>query len=132
MLRSLLSRLRRRRPTRHALPARFIPGFERLESRDTPAVSALLIPQAGVLSVFGDAGNNTSAVSRNAAGRILINGGADRILGGTPTVANTRSISVFGLGGNDTITLDEANGALPAANLFGGAGNDTLSGGSGN
>jgi hypothetical protein len=51
--------------------------------------------------------------------------------GGTPTVANTTLIQVFGQGGNDTITLDEANGALPRANLFGGAGNDTLIGGSG-
>jgi len=38
---------------------------------------------------------------------------------------------VFGQGGNDTITLDESNGALPAAQLFGGAGNDVLTGGSG-
>ena len=39
---------------------------------------------------------------------------------------------MFGLGGNDVLALNEANGALPAANLFGGAGNDTLTGGSGN
>ena len=31
-----------------------------------------------------------------------------------------------------SITVDEANGALPAANLFGGDGNDILTGGSGN
>ncbi|MGE0577897.1 beta strand repeat-containing protein, partial [Reyranella sp.] len=37
----------------------------------------------------------------------------------------------FGLGGNDIITLNESLGALPAAMLFGGAGNDTLGGGSG-
>ena len=49
-----------------------------------------------------------------------------------PTVANTTLIQVFGQGGNDTITLDESNGALPAANLFGGDGNDILTGGSGN
>src|SRR4029077_9422690 len=66
------------------------------------------------------------------------------------TVANTAQIQIFGQGGNDTITLDEANGALPAAllfggacndlltsgaswdQLFGGAGNDTLTGGDGN
>jgi Ca2+-binding RTX toxin-like protein len=36
-------------------------------------------------------------------------------------------IQVFGQGGNDTITLDESNGALPAVQLFGG-GNDTLLG----
>jgi Ca2+-binding RTX toxin-like protein len=39
---------------------------------------------------------------------------------------------VFGKGGNDTITLDESIGLpLPAAQLFGGAGNDLLTGGSG-
>ena len=46
-------------------------------------------------------------------------------MGGTPTVANTTLIQVFGQGGNDTITMNEVNGALPAANLFGGDGNDT-------
>ena len=70
------------------------------------------------------------AISRDAAGHILINGGAVRVAGGTPTVANTTLIQVFGQGGNDQISLDETNGALPAANLFGGAGNDTLTGGS--
>src|SRR5205823_14540295 len=33
---------------------------------------------------------------------------------------------------NDQLTMDEANGALPAALLFGGRGNDVLTGGSGN
>ena len=46
-------------------------------------------------------------------------------------MANTALIQVFGQGGNDTIALNEANGALPKANLFGGDGNDTLTGGSG-
>ena len=40
-------------------------------------------------------------------------------------------IQVFGQGGNDTIALNQANGALRKANLFGGAGNDTLTGGAG-
>ena len=86
---------------------------------------------AGSLSVFGDNLDNTITISRNAAGQILVNGGAVTVTGGTPTVANTALIQVFGQGGNDTITLSEANGALPRANLFGGAGNDTLTGGSG-
>ena len=84
-----------------------------------------------MLTVFGDTLDNTITVSRNAAGNILINGGAVAIQGGTATVANTSLIQVFGQGGNDTITLNEANGALPRANLFGGDGNDTLTGGSG-
>ena len=86
----------------------------------------------GVLSVTGDSLDNTITVSRNAAGQILVNGGAITASGGTPTVANTSVIKVFGLGGNDVITLSEVNGALPAAQLFGGAGNDVLIGGSGN
>ncbi len=85
----------------------------------------------GVLSVLGDAGANAVTISRNAAGTILINGGSVPILGGTATVANTNLIQIFGQGGNDTIVLDESNGALPRANLFGGTGNDVLTGGSG-
>src|SRR5262245_18758151 len=114
------------------LRLRFFPGFESLEAREQPAVTATFIPGAGLLTIFGDSLNNTIDVSRNAAGAILVNGGAVTVRGGTPTVANVASIQVFGLGGNDSITLNEALGALPRANLFGGAGNDTLTGGSGN
>ena len=84
-----------------------------------------------MLSEFGDELDNTITTSRDAAGRILVNGGAVSVDGGQATVANTATIQVFGQGGNDTITLDESNGALPAAQLFGGAGNDVLTGGSG-
>src|SRR5206468_257185 len=86
----------------------------------------------GVLTVTGDNQNNTVELSRDAAGKVLVNGGAVAVKGGVATVANTKQISVFGLGGNDTIALNEANGALPRASLFGGAGNDILTGGSGN
>src|SRR5690349_18262380 len=93
------------------------------------AVTANL--SAGTLTVFGDARNNTITVARNAAGTILVNGGAVAIKGGTATVANTKLIQAFGQDGNDIITIDESNGAMPPANLFGGAGNDVLTGGSG-
>ena len=86
---------------------------------------------SGVLTVFGDSANNSITVSRNAAGQILVNGGAITVTGGTPTVANTARIDVFGQGGQDVITLSEVNGALPASHLFGGVGNDVLTGGSG-
>jgi Ca2+-binding RTX toxin-like protein len=85
----------------------------------------------GVLTVSGDNAANNIAISRDAAGRILVNGGAVAVVGGTPTVANTALIRVFGLGDNDVISLNEANGALPKGNLFGGAGGDVLTGGSG-
>jgi Ca2+-binding RTX toxin-like protein len=85
----------------------------------------------GVLTVLGDGQDNNIAISRDAAGTILVNGGAIPVIGGTPTVANTRTILVLGLAGNDTLTMDEVNGALPKATLIGGVGNDVLTGGSG-
>src|SRR5437763_1145020 len=94
------------------------------------AISATFNPIPELLTVLGDTVDNTVTVSRDAAGQILINGGAVTAIGGTPTVANTTTIQVFGQGGNDTITLNESNGALPAAQLFGGDGNDVLTGGS--
>jgi Ca2+-binding RTX toxin-like protein len=104
--------------------------FETLSQRITPTVNAFF--HAGVLTVNGDNQDNTITVSRDAAGKLLVNGGAITIKGGSPSVTSTKLIQVFGLSGNDTITLDEVNGALPKANLYGGAGNDTLTGGSGN
>src|SRR5262252_7195801 len=95
------------------------------------AIKATFSAAAGLLSEVGDSVDNTIVTSRDAAGQLFVNGGAVPIVGGKATVANTALIQVFGQGGNDTITLDEANGALPAAQLFGGAGNDTLTGGSG-
>lgn len=122
-----LTKRARKRP-----PARRMMTLEHLGERITPAVNAFFASGVGVLTVNGDSANNTLTISRNAAGQILVNGGAITINGGTATVANTKLIQVFGNGGNDVISLSEVNGALPKANLFGGAGNDVLTGGSGN
>lgn len=117
--------------TRRAKPSRALASaVESLELRRMLAVTASFTPANGTLSVNGDSLDNNITISRNAAGSILVNGGAVAIAGGSPTVANTTLIQVFGLGGNDIITLSEASGALPAANLFGGTDNDTLTGGS--
>ncbi|WP_407526948.1 calcium-binding protein [Methylobacterium oryzisoli] len=113
------------------------PAADDLLDEETPAGAAVTTRSvlgtftAGTLSVFGDNLDNGVAVSRDAAGQILVNGGAVPVLGGTATVANTTLMQVFGQGGNDTLALNEANGALPRAHLFGGIGNDTLTGGSG-
>jgi Ca2+-binding RTX toxin-like protein len=101
--------------------------FEQLGERITPAVNAFFF--GGQLTVLGDAANNIIAISRDTAGNIQVNGGAVRVLGGTPTTANTKQIKVFGLNGDDTLSLNETNGVLPQASLFGGAGNDSLTGG---
>lgn len=95
------------------------------------AVTGSFSPGSGVLTLIGDANPNSITMSRNAGGNILANGGAIPISGGSPTVANTSLIQVFGQAGADIVTLDEANGALPRANLFGGDGNDMLTSGSG-
>lgn len=118
---------------RHALTAAALTAglFAATAGTANAAVVASFSPTAGQLSVFGDNLDNSITVSRDAAGKILVNGGAVAVLGGTSTVANTAKIQVFGQGGNDTVTLSETNGALPASNLFGGAGNDVLTGGSG-
>jgi Ca2+-binding RTX toxin-like protein len=95
------------------------------------ATTSSFSPATGQLTIIGDATGNSIVTSRDAAGRILINGGSVTPVGGVPTVANTSLIQVFGQGGDDTISLNEANGALPAANLFGGDGDDKITGGSG-
>jgi Ca2+-binding RTX toxin-like protein len=121
----------RKRPSRQVRPVE-LDRLELLDRRILPAVTATFSAAQGVLTVTGDALDNTIAVSRNAAGSIVVNGGAVKILGGQATVANTTLIQVFGLDGNDNLSLDETNGALPNANIFGGDGNDTITGGSGN
>lgn len=86
----------------------------------------------GVLTIVANELDNIVTVSRDGAGNIRVNGGLVAITGGVPTVANTLLIQIFGRGGNDLLSLDETNGALPKANMYGEAGDDTLTGGSAN
>ena len=105
--------------------------FEQLGERITPAASAFFTFETGELTIVGDAADNTIVVSSDPGGIIQVNGGGIQVLGEIPTVANTARVRISGLAGNDTLSLDEANGALPPAEISGGAGNDTLIGGSG-
>lgn len=91
---------------------------------------AMFVHGQGVLTVSGDSGNDTIVVSRDAAGLISINGGSVDIHGTAATVANVDLVQVHGGAGDDTISLDETNGPLPRAELFGDAGNDRLTGSS--
>src|SRR4029450_25234 len=81
------------------------------------------------LFVTADDGDDNVVITRDAGGHLFVNGEA---IDGDPTVANTDLIRVNGGDGSDVITLDETNGPLPAAQLFGGNGNDTLTGGNAN
>jgi Ca2+-binding RTX toxin-like protein len=82
----------------------------------------------GVLSIKGDAGSNSLTVSRNDAGAITLNGLA--VLDGQATVDNVQIIGMDGGEGNDTLRIDETNGAMPPGKFAGGPGNDHLVGGS--
>ena len=96
------------------------------------ATSAHFNKGHGILSVFGDPAGGTTRVSRDRGGHIEVNGGAVRIDGARATVSNVRTIVVVGGYGSDRVAIDEANGPLPRAFLFGGPGDDELFGGSGN
>ncbi|HEY6565584.1 MAG TPA: calcium-binding protein, partial [Pirellulaceae bacterium] len=106
-------------------------SFERLDERTVLSVSATFAPASGELTIFGDSNDNIIAVSRTVPGNLLVNGGSLVIEGGSPSVANTVRIKMFGGDGQDQLSLDETNGALPSAHLFGEGGNDSLVGGFG-
>lgn len=91
-----------------------------------PTISAVFA--GGILTITGDNQDNTLVASRDSAGTILANGGAIPITGGIATVTNTSLIRILGLGGNDVLAVDDANGPMPPANLFGGDGDDILTG----
>lgn len=95
------------------------------------ATTAVKLPGSTTLTVAGDNRSNTIVVSRDAAGDILVNGGAVVVHGSTPTVDNVKRIRILAAGGDDTVRLDETNGPLPSADIFGGPGNDRITGSSG-
>ena len=94
------------------------------------AVSAPTITfTQGVLSVVGDAGNNTLVVGSTPAGTITLNG--TEVLGGAPTRFNVTRVHLDGGAGDDTLKLDETNGQMPPGELIGGEGRNSITGGSG-
>jgi Ca2+-binding RTX toxin-like protein len=126
------SRPGRRRPSRRFRPVD-LTGLELLDRRVLPAVTATFSAAQGVLTVMGDDLDNSIAVSRHAAGTLVVNGdgGIVTVQGGPATAANTRLIQIFGLGGNDNLTWARTAN-LPAARIDGGTGDDVITSGSGN
>jgi Ca2+-binding RTX toxin-like protein len=82
----------------------------------------------GVLTINGDASNNGLVVGQTPAHIVTLNGSP--VLGGTVPVANVQVVRMNGGAGDDTLKLDETNGPMPAGELDGGPGNNTLIGGS--
>ncbi len=131
LMSNLFVRSNRRSKARRAAKRWNNIAAETLEERVVPAITASFSAITGTLSVVGDAQDNVINISQDDDGRIEINNGEVAISGGAPLVADVNTIYGFGLDGNDQITLNEFNGALPNAILLGGSGNDLLIGGSG-
>src|SRR4051812_28670137 len=110
---------------------RLEPAVEPLVKRVMLSVTASFIPAAQELRIIGDDSDNAIVVSRTAGGPILVHNGAVATVNGPATVQNTTHLQIVGAGGNDNIALDETNGPLPGAAIFGGTGNDSLTSGSG-
>src|SRR5262249_22953895 len=127
-----VDRERRQRRSRR-VPLAGLTGLELLDRRILPAVTATFAAAQGVLTVTGDDQDNSLAVSRDAAGTLVVNSDASivPVQGGPATAANTRLIQIFGMGGNDNLTWARSQD-LPAARIDGGAGNDTITSGTGN
>src|SRR5262245_25597588 len=98
-----------------------------------PSVTATFSAATGVLTVTGDDLDNSLAVSRDAAGTLVVNGDGVvvPVQGGPATTANTTLIQIFGMGGNDVLVWSRSAN-LPRAIVDGGAGNDIITSGTGN
>ena len=68
----------------------------------------------GVLTAIGDGVANSIVASRDAAGNILLNGGAVPVTGGQPTVANTQLIQILAKRLRSTIRSTKPMGRCPA------------------
>src|SRR5439155_4549077 len=97
--------------------------FENLEARQLLAsVAASFSAGTGILTITGTKKGDDIVVSRDATGTIQIDvdKGKLKYKPTGATVANTTLIQIFGEDGDDSITLDESNGALPKASISGG------------
>src|SRR5580765_788415 len=97
---------------------------EILESRQYRAnVLASFDVGTGILNINGTQKDDSIVVSRDVAGNLLITSAKNNVTYSPTgaTIANTTLIQMFGNNGDDSLTLNEAIGALPAAQFFGGA-----------
>src|SRR5260370_3640639 len=106
--------MRRCGPSRLAVAGNQRQTFVRTDIMATKApIKATFSPDAGLLSVFGDDGDNVIVTSRDAAGQILLNGGSVPVSGGTATAAKTATIHLFGNDGTAHTSPPEPHGPTP-------------------
>jgi hypothetical protein len=80
---------------------------------------------AGVVTVFGDNLGTDIVVSRDAAGALLVKGGAVGVAGGVPSVANTTLIHDFARGETTSSRSTRPTAPCRARTLFGRVGRET-------
>jgi uncharacterized protein YkwD len=106
------------------MPARtYRPNFELLERRDVPSSARL---SAGVLTVLGTSGNNAINLSMSGGKIRAVDSGAS--LGQFPATSVKKIVVDVGMG-NDRVTITTA--FRRPTFLYGGKGDDVLTGGSG-
>lgn len=111
-------------------PTAAAPAIESLEDRRLMSATVLF----GALIVTGTDGPDTISLSMDAQHSnkldVTIN---DKLAGSFNLNRIKLGVHVLGLGGDDTIYVDESNGIIPfGIDMIGGAGNDVLFGGTGN
>src|SRR3954453_11951147 len=125
------AKVRQRCMTRltHATEVRIMarqPFIETLETRRFLDATAVLASH-GRFKVSGDDTGEAITVALNAAGDMVQAKIGDSVIG-EAAVDDVRSVFVNGGGGDDTLSVDDA--VEKRVVLYGGDGNDTLSGGS--
>jgi Ca2+-binding RTX toxin-like protein len=96
-----------------------------------PANAATTITFAGgVLTINGDAANNVLVVGQTTAHIVTLNGSKVLVRGASVPVVDVNVVRMAGGSGDDTLSFDETNGAMPAGKFVGDDGNDKLVGGS--
>lgn len=127
LFKKLISRTASHRTPQRRKPASERLAIESLENRQLLAVNVTFFN--GTLSIVGDDNANVIELARQASGNLVVTADSPvSFLGGIPTVSNTFTIVIEGRGGNDTITMQESAGILPAVTIDGGSGNDTIRG----
>jgi hypothetical protein len=86
----------------------------------------------GIWTITGTPGPDTITVDRNPKDLDMLRAFENGRLIGTRSASTVRGIRLRGLGGNDTLKIDESHGAIALGSvLSGGAGKNLLVGGSG-
>jgi Ca2+-binding RTX toxin-like protein len=84
----------------------------------------------GVLTINGDAANNSLIVGQTPAHTVTLNGSELLVRGATVPVADVQLVRMDGGAGDDNLRFDESHGAMPPGDFAGGPGRNNLVGGS--